>query len=113
MGMGNPAETKFSFGLLIADYEQFLACAWDRSKQLSQLPSRVRARGMGRLRRFLHRGPMRYPYNGRTLTDKVVDVFWSMYTNGKVTGDKVGPARRSARRLPVLGTSAQLAGPRV
>jgi hypothetical protein len=113
VGIGNPAETKFSFGLLIADYEQFLACAWDRSKQLSQLPSRVRARGMGRLRRFLHRGPMRYPYNGRKLTDKVVDVFWSMYTNGKVTGDKVGPARRSARRLPVLGTSAQLAGPRV
>ena len=23
-------------------HEQFLACAWDRSKQLSQLPSRVR-----------------------------------------------------------------------
>jgi hypothetical protein len=42
VGIGNPAETKFSFGLLIADYEQFLACAWDRSKQLSQLPSRVR-----------------------------------------------------------------------
>jgi len=31
-----------------------------------------------------------FPRNGRTLTDDVVDVFFSMLTNGKVTGDKVG-----------------------
>lgn len=29
------------------------------------------------------------PQNGRVLTDDVVDVFFSMLTNGKVTGDKV------------------------
>jgi hypothetical protein len=103
VGIGNPAETKFSFGLLIADYEQFLVCAWDRSKQLSRLPSRGRARGMGRLSPFLHRSPMRYPYNGRTLTDKAVDVFWSMYTNGKVTGDKVGPHGDLLDDFPYLG----------
>jgi len=35
--------------------------------------------------------PVRFPHNGRTLTDDVVDVFLSTLTNGKVTGDKVGP----------------------
>jgi Domain of unknown function (DUF4331) len=33
------------------------------------------------------RGPARFPHNGRTLTDDVVDVFFAMLTNGKVTGD--------------------------
>src|SRR5439155_25803402 len=32
----------------------------------------------------------RYPANGRTLTDDVVDLFFSIYANRKVT-DKVGP----------------------
>jgi hypothetical protein len=36
------------------------------------------------------REPVRQ-HNGRTLTDDVVDVFLSMYTNGRVTGDKVEP----------------------
>jgi hypothetical protein len=36
------------------------------------------------------REPVRYPDNGRTLTDDVVDLFFSIYTNRKVT-DKVGP----------------------
>jgi len=33
------------------------------------------------------RCPASFPHNGRTLTDDVVDVFLSMLTNGKVTGD--------------------------
>jgi hypothetical protein len=36
------------------------------------------------------RRPVSFPHNGRTLADDVVDVFFSMITNGKVTGDKVG-----------------------
>ena len=47
--------------------------------------------------------PVRYPYNGRTLTDDVVDAFLSMYTNGKVTGDKVGPHRDLMDEFPYLG----------
>jgi hypothetical protein len=47
--------------------------------------------------------PVRYPQNGRTLTDDVVDVFLSMYTNGKVTGDKVGPHRDLLDEFPYLG----------
>src|SRR5262249_45390610 len=35
--------------------------------------------------------PVRFPHNGRALTDDVADVFLSVLTNGKVTGDKVGP----------------------
>jgi hypothetical protein len=34
------------------------------------------------------REPVRYPHNGRTLTDDVVDLFFSIYTNSRVT-DKV------------------------
>jgi hypothetical protein len=49
------------------------------------------------------RKPVRYPHNGRTLTDDVVDVFLSMYTNGKVTGDKVGPHRDLLDEFPYLG----------
>jgi hypothetical protein len=49
------------------------------------------------------REPVRYPYNGRTLTDDVVDVFLSMYTNGKVTGDKVGPHSDLLDGFPYLG----------
>jgi hypothetical protein len=49
------------------------------------------------------REPGRYPHNGRTLTDDVVDVFLSMYTNGKVTGDKVGPHGDLLDDFPYLG----------
>jgi hypothetical protein len=40
---------------------------------------------------------------GRTLTDDVVDVFFSMLTNGKVTGDKVGPHGDLLDEFPYLG----------
>src|SRR5262249_55622327 len=50
------------------------------------------------------RGPVHFPHNGRTLTDDVVDVFLSMLTNGKVTGDKVGPHSDLLDEFPYLGT---------
>jgi len=46
---------------------------------------------------------VRYPHNGRTLTDDVVDVFLSVLTNGKVTGDKVGPHSDLLDEFPYLG----------
>jgi len=49
------------------------------------------------------RDPTRFPHNGRTLTDDVVDVFFSMLTNGKVTGDKVGPHGDLLDEFPYLG----------
>jgi hypothetical protein len=49
------------------------------------------------------REPTRFPHNGRTLTDDVVDVFLSMYTNGKVTGDKVGPHGDLLDEFPYVG----------
>jgi hypothetical protein len=48
------------------------------------------------------REPVRYPDNGRTLTDDVVDVFFSMLTNKKVT-DKVGPHGDLLDEFPYLG----------
>ena len=49
------------------------------------------------------RRPASFPHNGRTLTDDVVDVFLSMLTNGKVTGDKVGPHGNLLDEFPFLG----------
>src|SRR5947207_11301935 len=46
--------------------------------------------------------PVRYPHNGRTLTDDVVDLFFSIYANRKVT-DKVGPHGDLLDEFPYLG----------
>jgi hypothetical protein len=48
------------------------------------------------------RRPVSFP-NGRTLTDDVVDVFFSIFTNGKVRGDRVGPHRDLLNEFPYLG----------
>lgn len=49
------------------------------------------------------RRPASYPHNGRTLTDDVVDGFFSVFMNGKVTGDKVGPHTDLLEEFPYLG----------
>jgi hypothetical protein len=49
------------------------------------------------------RSPACFRHNGRALTDDVVDVFFSMLTNGKVTGDKVGPHGDLLDQFPYLG----------
>ena len=48
------------------------------------------------------RKPVRYPDNGRTLADDVVDLFFSIYANRKIT-DKVGPHRDLLEEFPYLG----------
>jgi len=52
---------------------------------------------------YNQREPVAYPHNGRALTDDVVDVFLSVLTNGKVTGDKVGPHSDLLDEFPYLG----------
>jgi hypothetical protein len=47
--------------------------------------------------------PACFPDNGRTLTDDAVDVFLPILTNGKVTGDKVGPHSDLLDEFPYLG----------
>jgi hypothetical protein len=49
------------------------------------------------------RRPSSFPQNGRTLTDDVVDPFLSMLTNGRVTGDKVGPHKDLLDEFPYVG----------
>jgi hypothetical protein len=46
--------------------------------------------------------PARFPHNGRTLTDDVVDLFFSIYANRNVT-DKVGPHGDLLDEFPYLG----------
>src|SRR6266478_5639537 len=46
--------------------------------------------------------PARFPHNGRTLTDDVVDLFFSIYANRNVT-DKVGPHGDLLDDFPYLG----------
>jgi len=47
--------------------------------------------------------PASFPHNGRTLTDDAVDVFLPILTNGKVTGDMVGPHSDLLDEFPYLG----------
>ena len=47
--------------------------------------------------------PASYPDNGRALTDDVVDFFLPLLTNGKVTGDKVGPHKDLLTLFPYVG----------
>ena len=46
--------------------------------------------------------PARFPNNGRTLSDDVVDLFFSIYANREVT-DKVGPHGDLLDEFPYLG----------
>src|SRR5438270_8069543 len=48
------------------------------------------------------RESVRYPHNGRTLTDDVVDLFFSIYKNAKVT-DNVGPHGDLLGEFPTSG----------
>ena len=47
--------------------------------------------------------PASFPSNGRALTDDVADAFLAVLTNGKVTGDKVGPHIDLLTEFPYLG----------
>jgi hypothetical protein len=49
------------------------------------------------------REPVRYPHNGRALTDDVADHFFSLYANRKVT-DMVGPHGDLLPEFPYLGS---------
>jgi hypothetical protein len=45
-----------------------------------------------------------FPRNGRTLTDDAADAFLAVLTNGKVTGDRVGPHGDLLNEFPYLGS---------
>ena len=47
--------------------------------------------------------PASFPGNGRTLTDDAADAFLAILTNGKVTGDRVGPHVDLLAEFPYLG----------
>src|ERR1700731_3746673 len=47
--------------------------------------------------------PASFPSNGRALTDDAADAFLAVLTNGKVTGDKVGPHIDLLAEFPYLG----------
>ena len=47
--------------------------------------------------------PASYPTNGRTLSDDAIDVFLSILTDGKLTGDGVGPHKDLLTSFPYVG----------
>ena len=54
--------------------------------------------------------PASFPDNGRTLTDDGFDVFMRVLTNGKVTGDNVGPHGDLLLEFPYVGPPHQNRG---
>jgi len=50
------------------------------------------------------RRPASFPTNGRTITDDAADAFLAVLTNGKVTGDRVGPHGNLLIEFPYLGS---------
>ncbi len=55
---------------------------------------------------LLHYSPTRpasFPDSGRALDDDVSDLFLAILTNGKVTGDEVGPHNDLLNEFPYLG----------
>jgi hypothetical protein len=69
----------------------------------SQEATRVAGTLLPDLVRYNPMRPASSPSNGRTLTDDVSDAFLAILTNGKVTGDKVGPHDDLSREFPYLG----------
>jgi hypothetical protein len=47
--------------------------------------------------------PASFPHNGRALRDDAADAFLNIITNGKVTGDGIGPHRDLLAEFPYLG----------
>jgi hypothetical protein len=47
--------------------------------------------------------PASYPHNGRKLSDDAADVFLTVITNGKVTGDGIGPHGDLLAEFPYVG----------
>jgi len=47
--------------------------------------------------------PASFPGNGRTLTDDAADAFLAVFTNGRVTGDKVGAHSDLLAEFPYVG----------
>src|ERR1700730_5386953 len=52
-----------------------------------------------------------FPSNGRTLTDDAADAFLAVLTNGRVTGDKVGPHIDLLVEFPYLGPPHNISVP--
>jgi hypothetical protein len=50
-----------------------------------------------------HTRPVAYPENGPLLTDDTIDAFLNIFTNGKVTEDKVGLHHDFLPEFPYLG----------
>jgi hypothetical protein len=55
--------------------------------------------------------PASFPGNGRALTDDAADAFLAVLTNGKVTGDKVGPHIDLLAEFPYLGPPHNISVP--
>ena len=69
----------------------------------SEEANRVAGKLLPDILRYDYKRPAFFPDNGRALTDDVCDLFLAILTNGKVTGDKVGPHHDFLDDFPYLG----------
>ena len=64
---------------------------------------RVAATLLPDLLRYDTTQPASYPHNGRKPSDDAADAFLTVITNGKITGDGIGPHHDLAAEFPYLG----------
>jgi Domain of unknown function (DUF4331) len=69
----------------------------------SEQAKRVAGKLLPDLLRYDPKRPASFPDNGRALIDDVSDLFLAILTNGKVTGDNVGPHGDFLDEFPYLG----------
>jgi len=69
----------------------------------SEEATRVAAKLLPDVLRYDPKRSASFPDNGRGLTDDVSDIFLAILTNGKVTGDNVGPHDDFLDEFPYLG----------
>jgi hypothetical protein len=69
----------------------------------SEEAMRVAGKLLPDLLRYDPKRPAFFPDNGRALNDDVSDLFLAILTNGKVTGDNVGPHHDLLDEFPYLG----------
>ena len=106
LGLSAPERNAYLAGEPVDDFRFVASFAHALEHMGGYMPQEARQVAETMLPEILPYDPTRpasFPENGRALTDDSVDAFLAILTNGKVTGDKVGPHSDLLDKFPYLG----------